>query len=145
MTKEWIVVADAARARIFDRAARDSALQQIHVLTHPESEAHPGDLRTGGKGEIIESSGAATRQSDPHVTTMEKQAEDFAREVAESLRKSRAAGKYDALVLVAEPRFLGRLRANLDSATTRVVEREIDKNWAQHEPRQIDRLLEKYS
>lgn len=145
MQTKWIVVADAAQARIFHRIKQGSVLEQEHVLTHPESKAHPGDLRTGGKGEVIESTSAASHQSDPQTSTMEKHADIFASEVAEFLRKRRAAGKYDSLVLVAEPQFLGRLRDNLDNATLQIVDKDIDKDWTQHDVRQIARLLENHA
>jgi hypothetical protein len=53
MEANWIVVADAARARIFHWAGRNPVLDELHVLTHPQTEAHACDLRTGGKGEVI--------------------------------------------------------------------------------------------
>lgn len=141
MQANWIVVADAARARIFHWAGRERTLDQIYQLDHPQTELHEGDLRTGGKGEVIQSSSSVTFQSGPNITTTEKHAQDFAKELAEFLRKKRNRDEFNGLVLVAAPRFLGRLRENLDSDTSQMVEREIDKNWAQHDRRKIVKLL----
>ena len=67
MAKQWIVVSDAARARIFARNGADSGLTLLDTLTHSESQAHEGDLRTGGKGwmrgQVL--SEAAVVQPDP--------------------------------------------------------------------------------
>ena len=49
MSKQWIVVADAARARLFTRNIADQSLTLIDTLKHSESEAHEGDLRTGAR------------------------------------------------------------------------------------------------
>lgn len=141
MQADWIVVADAARARVFHWAGRRQVLDELYDLHHPQTEKHEGDLRTGGNGAVIQSSSSASFQSDPHITTTEKHAEDFAKELADFLHKARSKDEYNGLVLVAAPRFLGRLRENLDSATAQMVEKEIDKNWAQHDRQQIQKLL----
>lgn len=141
MQANWIVVADAARARIFHWAGRERTLDQIYQLDHPQTELHEGDLRTGGKGEVSQRSGSGTFQSGPNITTSEKHAQDFARELAEFLRKKRNRDEFNGLVLVAAPRFLGWLRESLDSDTAQMIEKEIDKNWAQHDREKIEELL----
>jgi len=140
----WIIVADAARARVFTLAGANNELKHLHTLTHPESEAHEGDLRTGGKGETIESSGAASRQPDPQVSTMEKHAERFAKEVSNFLHLARDKEKFGKLIIAAAPQELGRLRDNLDAPTQKMLEKTIDKNWAQHDTGQIEKLLKSH-
>ena len=137
----WVVVAAAARARIFHAGQGRSGLSELHDLTHPESQRHERELRTGGKGEIIQSMGAGTHQSDPQQTTKEKHAELFSKELADFLRRARVDGDYGTLVLVAAPKVLGRVRDNLDEATARTVERTIAKNWTRHDAGRIDELL----
>lgn len=137
----WIIVADAARARIFTFAGANKELKHLHTLTHPESQAHEGDLRTGGKGETIESSGASSRQPDPQVSTMEKHAERFAKEISDFLHKARDQEKFGKLIIAAAPQELGRLRDNLDTPTQKLLEKTIDKNWAQHDTGKIEELL----
>lgn len=135
MPSTWIVVADAARARVFAR--HEGGLRERHNLTHPESQLHDRDLRTGGKGEVNKSAGTGSHQSDPAETTMEKHAELFAKELADFLKQARVKGDYGELVLVAEPKVLGRVRDNLDSATAKAVTRTIDKNLTRHDADQI--------
>lgn len=141
MQKQWVVVADAARARIFAAIGPDSELRELHDLVHPESRRHTGDLRTGGKGEVVESIGRSMRQTDRETTTGEKHADTFAAEVAAFLRQHRVDNDYERLILVAEPGMLGRLRHKLDSATARLVEETVDKNLAQHARSEIQKAL----
>lgn len=135
MQSKWIVVADAARARVF--AQQEGGLHEHHDFTHPESQLYDRDLRTGGKGEVNKSAGTGSHQSDPAETTMEKHAELFAKELADFLKQARVKGDYAELVLVAEPKVLGRVRDNLDDATAKAVTRTIDKNLTQHDADQI--------
>lgn len=135
MSSTWIVVADAARARVFNQ--HKGGLRECHDLTHPESQLHDGDLRTGGKGEVNKSAGNGRHQSDPAETTGQRHAELFAKELADFLRQARVKGDYTELVLVAEPKVLGRVRDNLDAATAEAVARTIDKNLTRHDSDQI--------
>lgn len=54
----------------------------------------------------------------------------FAVELARRLHKDRAGHRFDALVLVADPSFLGLLRNHLDDPNRKQVILEVDKNLA---------------
>ncbi|WP_043531014.1 host attachment protein [Litchfieldella xinjiangensis] len=135
----YIVVSDAARARVFAQSA--GALQEVDTLVHPESQRHAGDLRTGGKGEVDQSVGDGRNQSDASVTTMEKHSMTFAKEVADYLYQARTQHKADEFVLVAAPKFLGDLRDKLDKPTRDLVTREIDKDLSKASETQIAETL----
>lgn len=141
MSNQWIVVSDAARARLFERNASDRSLTLFDTLHHGESEAHEGDLRTGGKGEIHDSGGSGQHQADPQTTTSEKHADIFAKEVAERLKAGLNDDAFSELVIVADPSFLGRLRDHMDNPVKNAVRTTIDKNWAQHDQQQIEKQL----
>ena len=141
MAKQWIVVSDAARARVFARDGAGSGLTLLDTLTHSESEAHEGDLRTGGKGDVHDSGGSSVHQPDPQTTTSEKHADIFAKEVVEHLKSGLNDSKYEQLIVVADPSFLGRLRDKMDGPLEKAVAETIDKNWAQHDAYQIEKQL----
>ena len=143
MAQQWIVVSDAARARIFARSGADSGLKLLDTLTHSESQAHECDLRTGGKGEVHDSGGSSVHQADPQTTTSEKHADIFAKEVIEHVKSGLNDNAFEALILVADPSFLGRLRDKMDGPIEKSVTKTIDKNWAQHDADQIEKQLAK--
>lgn len=142
MKKQWIVVADAARARVFARDAANSGLTLLDTLKHSESEAHEGDLRTGGKGEVHDSGGSGQHQADPQTSTSEKHAGFFAKELVDHIKSGFNDDQFDQLVIVADPQFLGRVRDKLDHPLNQALIKTIDKNWAQHDERQIEKQLE---
>lgn len=141
MSKQWIVVADAARARLFARNPADQSLSLIDTLEHNESKAHEGDLRTGGKGEIHDSGGSGQHQADPQTSTGETHADIFAKQVFERLKSGLNDDAFEELVVVADPSFLGRLRDHMDNPLQDTVRKTIDKNWAQHDQQQIEKQL----
>lgn len=88
------------------------------------------------------SSNKSFRRSEPNVTPTETHAERFAKEIADHLRQGRTGGAFDHLVLIAEPRFLGRLRANIDSATAKLLDLTVDKNLVESSVVRISQELE---
>lgn len=64
----------------------------------------------------------------PTKRVTEELADDFARELAEILEQARLRHDYDQLALVAAPRFLGRLRNALSSASETMVVASLAKN-----------------
>lgn len=143
MYSEWIVVADAAVARLFSRQRAGGELTRVDALHHQQSRAHEGDLRTGGKGEVADSQGHGVHQADPQTTTGEKHADIFAKQVAEHLKSALNDQAFHTLVIVAAPSFLGRLRDHMDDSLSKCVKQSIDKDWTQHDDQKIAELLKK--
>jgi protein required for attachment to host cells len=123
----WVVVADAARAVIFESGPLLDGFFRVHQLAHPETHAKAADLVSGDRGRT-EANGrraAFDRHTDPHRATVDA----FAREVAGVLRDGRVTNQYERLVLVAPPTFLGLVRAHLDEQTARRVVHAIPHEW----------------
>ena len=139
----YIVVSDAARARVFAHAAGNT--REIDNLVHPESREHTGDLRTGGEGAAT-NDGGQQRQTGNDDATLEKHAMFFAKEVADYLKNARSQGKADSFVIAADPKFLGLLREKMDSNTRDMVVKEVDKDYSKASLEEvIDKLASQVS
>lgn len=104
----YIVVADAARARVFTRDALK--LEEKDSLVHAEGRLHEGDLVTDREGDVHESSATSARSAGGESTASDHHEALFAREVADRLYRARVENTLEKLILVAPPRFLGLLR-----------------------------------
>lgn len=136
----YIVVADAARARIFTYAAR--TLTEKESLVHAEGRMHEGDLITDTPGaEVHESGTASSRASAEGDAARTHENELFAKEVSEHLYKARVDNKMDELVLVAAPKFLGLLRDKLDKPTQKIVTHTLDKDLSKAPQEEIEKAL----
>jgi len=122
----WIVLADAGGARILARAGRGAALAEIAVLSSPEGEgsaarrvSYPDRLpRTHDR------QGSSRHAIEPHTPLAEVHADRLAREIADRLAVGLRDDAYAGLILIAPPRFAGRLDAALGKAVAaRVVTR----------------------
>nr|WP_298414016.1 host attachment family protein [uncultured Halomonas sp.] len=140
----YIVVSDAARARVFAHAANNT--QEIDNLVHPESREHTGDLRTGGEGAAATGSSGQQRQTGDDDATSEKHAMFFAKEVADYLKNARSQGKADSFVIAAAPQFLGHLREKMDFNTRDMVAKEVDKDYSKASVEEItEKLVKPYA
>lgn len=131
--RTWILVANAAKARLFQSDGQ--GLSEISDAIHPESAAHGHDLladATGRRGQ-----GPAGRGDRPGLGPDEprqkQEAERFARHLGALLKTGLDEHAYEALVLVAPPHFLGLLKKHLGHTVARRVDATLDRDLVQHE------------
>ncbi|KPQ23271.1 host attachment protein [Halomonas sp. HL-93] len=123
----YIVVADAARARIFTREAL--TLTEQESLVHAEGRLHEGDLVTDRPGaDVHESSSTSARSSGDEDTASKHENELFAKQVANHLYSARVDNSLEKLIMVAPPKFLGLLRDKLDGPTQKLVIHTLSKD-----------------
>ena len=67
----------------------------------------------------------------------------FAATLAELLRQAAAEGKYEDLVVVAPPRFLGLVRGELDPQVQKRLQVSLDKDYSKRSVRELKELLQK--
>lgn len=122
----YIVVADAARARVFTRDALK--LVELDSLVHAANRLHEGDLVTDRGADVHESMSTSSRSSGGESTARTHEETIFAKEVAERIYRARVDNTMEKLILVAPPRFLGQLRDKLDGPTTKLVIHSLAKD-----------------
>lgn len=137
MSTTWILVAHRSGARVLAQEARGKPLQLIEDLPHPEGRLRDGDINADRPGRAFDIVGAGRHAMGKEQSPTERVAERFAKTLAERLRQGRIENRYDALVLVAEPRFLGELRAALDAPTAALVRATLDKDLGGVETREL--------
>jgi len=130
MSKCWLLVADRAGARLFAVSKRGRVLEPLEVFEHPAGRLHDRDFGSDHPGRVYDSFGGGRHSVGSEESPSERVAQDFARSLAAHLEAGRKAGKVDSLVLIAEPRFLGRLRTALDDNTAALVTATLDSDLA---------------
>ncbi|MBA4176371.1 MAG: host attachment protein [Leptothrix sp. (in: Bacteria)] len=123
MTREWpldwIVVANAARARIFERDDENQALREIADCVHAPSRMKASELDADRPGKARKSQ--ASTAFTPHTEARDREHQRFAREVSQLLEKAARSERMPALVLLASNPFLGELKAELGSGAKRLL------------------------
>jgi protein required for attachment to host cells len=136
-----IVLADQAEARFYDLQRLDEPLRLAGRLTDANAHLHDRDFKSDRPGRVFDhAAGAGQRRGAVahHATGGERrprkhEAELFARQIARELAQAHQDQRFDRVVLVAGPQFLGVLRSVLPKAVSTLVVREISKDLL-HEP-----------
>lgn len=116
---EWLLVANAARARCFERDPENGHLRELAGFVHEQSRLKRSQLGDDRPGHAMK--GGASTQFEAHTDVHQKHREQFARELAAYLDEAALAHRYDKLVLIASTPFLGELRAQLGDASRRCM------------------------
>lgn len=130
-----VVVADQSEARLY--LLRGSTMRLAATLESAAAHLHDRDLKSDRPGRVFDRApnaqgrrGSVTRHSTGGERTPRRQvAISFARDIAAAVGASRRSARFDRLVLVAPPRFLGFLRRSLPSALRAQVVAELAKDW----------------
>lgn len=115
----WVVVANAARARVFERDDDNQALLEIADCVHTASRRSGTELGRDRPGQARKSE-AATAFA-PHTAPREREHQRFARELAQLLESAALAQRMPSFVLLASSPFLGELKAHLGDAARRLL------------------------
>jgi len=127
-TNTWILVADGARARLFEAASPDDGLNELACFANPGGRSHGRNFTTARPPTVDESVGAARHSIEPHTTLREKTTDRFARTLKDELERARNDHRYAQLVIVAPPRFLGALHGTFPKPLRDCVVAEVKRN-----------------
>ncbi|KPK14144.1 MAG: hypothetical protein AMJ62_13730 [Myxococcales bacterium SG8_38] len=132
MAKTWILVAHDAGARFFENDGPGKGIELTEEIDHPEGRERDRDFDADRPGRSFRKNSADPRRAamSRSQTPHERAVSDFARTLAQKLQHGRMENRYDRLVLVAPPRFLGLLRSALDAPTAQLVVGSLDKDLA---------------
>jgi protein required for attachment to host cells len=140
MATTWIVAADSSRARVLQVADRER-LVEIESFLNPDGRMDERELTTDAHPRFR---GTAGPGSDRQETSAQEHATDlFAKRVGDYLDKARTEHRYDQLVIVAPPKFLGVLRAELGKEVEKLVVNELPKELSSLNERELERYFAK--
>src|SRR5512146_2148437 len=136
-----LVVADQSEADFYELEQRDMPPRFVQRLEDADAHLHNRDLKSDRPGRVFDHAPAADGRRGAvahHATGGERsprkvEARRFARRVADALEEARRQDRYDRLVIMASPTFLGLLREEMPAALHATVAAEISKDLV-HEP-----------
>jgi protein required for attachment to host cells len=149
MGTTWIVSADAGRARIFAESDPQQPLEEIEDMVSAAARLRDAEINTDrigvtAAGKSIHNTGGAlpNKQYEPAQTPEERDAEFFAKDISAFLLKALQGQRFQKLALVAEPKFLGVLRVQLDNQLKPLVNFELNKDYSHLNAHQLREQLQ---
>jgi protein required for attachment to host cells len=141
MSKTWIVVANRVRARLFEYDPRQRNVSEIEDFLNPEGRAPAGSRGENRPPRTFDSEGPGRHAIEPRTEPATKASEQFARQLAAALEDGRVHRRFEKLMLIATPRFLGHLRQCMPAALGNCVTRQVNKDLTQATPDAIRKLV----
>lgn len=140
--KTWILVADGSRARVFKLQGR--ALEPAL----PEDFAGPNvpsrDIVSDRPGRAFDSHGAHRHAMEPREDPKQGEERRFLEAVATAVEEQAKRDAFERLIVAADPRSLGVLRASYGAKTKERVKDEVAKDLSWMTPEAIlDHLADK--
>ena len=139
MKGRWVVVADSASARFF--AQTREGLVPVGERSHAESAEHSRDLM-GNRPNANQHHMEKALKGDEPTSLRDDESRAFARDLADTLATAHARNQFSELVLVADPRFLGMLRAVLKKPVSDCVTLTLNQRAVDLRPEEVSDLLE---
>lgn len=139
----WILVADGEKAILFENrgsaGAPDLVVCDIRAQDNPPDREQAAD-RPGRMNDGPGAQRSALDETDWHALEKHR----FAAHLADLLYRPALDGRYDSLVLVADPTVLGELREQLHVEVSRRVIGEIPRVLTNHPTDAIVSLVKRY-
>jgi protein required for attachment to host cells len=128
--RNWLVVANAARARVLEDSGQTGVYVHRADLVHPQSRQKGIDLAGDRPGHVEGAGqGLAGAAYEPRTDPREREHARFAKEVAALLNSGVASGECAGLVLVASNPFLGHLKAALNEQARKAVLHQVPSDY----------------
>jgi protein required for attachment to host cells len=122
--KHWVLVADSGQARILELQRKPYEFRQVSELVSPSQHQPTRELVSDACGRSFHVQGPGSHvklpRSDPH----DQAEEAFVESLAGTLDKAVRLGAFDDLVLIADPKTMGRLRREMSRAVAARVTQE---------------------
>jgi protein required for attachment to host cells len=130
--RNWLVIANAARARVLEVTDIPGRYDHVADLVHPRSRLkgdqlagdRPGHVHAEGKGH-----GLGSTSYEPRTDPREREHDRFAREVAKAVNDGVVKGRCAGVTLVASDPFLGQLRSHLNAQSRKAVLRVVSSDF----------------
>lgn len=137
MTKNWVLVANRTGARLFENVGSGSGLTKLDEFSHPEGRLKDQDLASDQGGRAYDSEGSGRHRMEQRESPKEHEDREFARSLAKALKAGLEKDHFTRLFLVAESKFLGEIKAELDKKCLSLLEATLDKDLVHVEDRDI--------
>jgi protein required for attachment to host cells len=128
--KNWLVVANAAKARVLEETDRSGVYVHLADLVHPQSRQKGTELSGARPGHVHSLGQRGGGTSYPSRTGVRDREHDrFAREVAAAVNDGVSAGHCAGVVLVASNPFLGHVKSHLTEQANKVLLRCVPSDY----------------
>jgi protein required for attachment to host cells len=120
MKSQWILIANASRARLLQQEA-NGRLTPLDVFVHPASRQRSSALADDKAGRELGGRSFGGAAFEPHIAAQRKEHLAFARELGDMLERGAQEVRCESVTLFASSPFLGELKQALGPGGQRLL------------------------
>lgn len=139
----WALVTDSGFGRLVELERSPTNMRELATRESETRHLTSRELMTGSSGRDYDASGPVSHSKHPRSDPHDEAELAFVQEWVGLLEESLAAGRFDRLMVVADPRTLGRLRGKMSDALRATVIQEENLNLAKLAPKELEQRLRK--
>ena len=142
--RTWIVIADAARAKILVQTKAGEALTVLEggEFHNPALLHHTRDFNSDRPSRSMESAGTARHSVEPRHDPRRTAATDFAKDIADFVERRAIEKSYDRLVIAAPPHMLSDFRSAIGRHAEAMLVAGINKDLTKVPLRELPQHLD---
>lgn len=127
--KTWIVVASRTEAKFFEYSGSvRRSVQYLSKLENPRGRLRAKEINSDKPGDFYNEFTFHGTSLVKDESPTERVAQEFAKKVVDYIDFQHDQKKFDDLVLVSDPHFMGRLRGLLPRNIMQIVKKEVLKD-----------------
>jgi protein required for attachment to host cells len=123
--KYWVLVANSGQARILEMQRKPYEFHQVAELVSESQHLTNKDIVSDASGRVYHTQGPGTHSMKPRSDPQEVAEDQFSRGLAQKMEKAEQLGRFEQLLVVADPKTMGRLRQRLNKAVAGKIADEV--------------------
>lgn len=137
----WALIANSGQARIVEMRRKPYEFRQVAEVESEAQHMTNKDLVSDASGRVYHTQGPGTHAMQPRSDPHEQAEVQFTRNLAAKLDRAAQLGRFDRLLIVADPKTLGRLRGLLSKTVATRVADEISLDLVSLPPNRLEPRL----
>lgn len=133
----WIMVANGSLSKIFHNNGSKLRIKLLQEASSALAHLSSKELRISKPGRVYESANPARHAIEPKTDPHRKEKIRFAHNIASLLNEGATSHKFNELILIAPPEFLGDIRAQLIKHALKLIKKEINKDLTHLKEKEI--------
>lgn len=129
-SKHWVLVADSGQARILELQNRPFKFRQVQELVSASQHQASRDLVSDASGRAFHVKGPSSHAKQPRSDAHDRAEQQFSLMLVRKLEKAAELGAFDQLLIIADPKTLGRLRRQMSKSLASRVSDELNLDLA---------------
>ena len=125
-SKYWILVADSGHARILELRKKPREFRQVQELVSESRHLSSRDMVSDASGRAFHAKGPASHSKQQRTDAHDQAEQAFSRMLVGKLEKAASLKVFEHLVLIADPKTLGRVRQHMSKSLTGKVTNELN-------------------